>query len=918
MTIAKKLLISLLALLLVAVIAIAAVIFFVDPNHYRDRIETLARNSANIELAINGNLSWTLFPWLGISVTDTQISAINDTENPVASVAELSLSLKLIPLIKGNIEIDELHVDGLDLTLLTYADGRKNIDRFFQKKSTAQDDVKNNNTRSIESNQDIAVQQIPNEHRRLDIRAITFKNSQFHFEDQIKSLTISGKNIDFIVEEIMAEAPLFKIKQAHFHQGDITYLDANNNQEYAYKGIDLSLDQLLVDQNEDQNLSLSFDRFKLNQGTLTSHNQQSGKKLSIKPNAITSGAFHFSTFINSREDRNMNIENLSIEERGIENKIVENKKADNIKVNNINAQNIKMNAPSWSLDALKIDDLAIFYKASKDVPSQQFTALNFSAKNIQPQSVSPIAFSGMMHESSDNIAGEIRGNMILKLNLPHHDIRLSEMDITLLMTKIPSLMPVKPISLLLSGDIAINSAKETLHWSMPGLRLNQINLLESFKIEGFSPEKMRIEAASNLRDINLKTLLSEIGMKTPEFSDPQALTHISFQSPIIFAQNSVSLSPFHLIVDHSTFNGDLHILDLKRHIGALIITGDQLNLNHYRRAENKTPVDEPSQQKVTRDIEKKMEVTDDETHSLSMPLDMNFDLKATLKTLVFGNLTANNIDLIASINHESISIDQLNAGILGGSMLFKGAINNLSAVPTFKGSLNIRALPLHNIFSLLKKEIPLRGDLNLSGDFSTKGLENALIMRHLSGNIRTNISNGELIGVNYPELACEGFSLLKRDSFKRNNAPKSTRFKTLSGNATIQNGIIHNNNLKIEIQGLSANGAGSINLNKETLDYRINLKSQDSGIPNCKIDQYLKNIAIPLRCQGSFVNTGSTLCGIDQDAIGKMIADVAKKKIEATLKDKLQEVFPPIIQKPKRNDEIRAKDVIKAFEGLFR
>ena len=191
-------------------------------------------------------------------------------------------------------------------------------------------------------------------------------------------------------------------------------------------------------------------------------------------------------------------------------------------------------------------------------------------------------------------------------------------------------------------------------------------------------------------------------------------------------------------------------------------------------------------------------------------------------------------------------------------------------------------------------------------------------MRHLSGNIRANINNGELIGVNYPELACEGFSLLKRDSFKRNNAPKSTRFKTLSGNATIQNGIIHNNNLKIEIQGLSANGAGSINLNKETLDYRINLKSQDSGIPNCKIDQYLKNIAIPLRCQGSFVNTGSTLCGIDQDAIGKMIADVAKKKIEATLKDKLQEVFPPIIQKPKRNDEIRAKDVIKAFEGLFR
>ena len=52
-------------LLLVVALGFALTHLF-DPNDYKDEIRQIARDKANLELDLKGDIGWSLFPWLGL------------------------------------------------------------------------------------------------------------------------------------------------------------------------------------------------------------------------------------------------------------------------------------------------------------------------------------------------------------------------------------------------------------------------------------------------------------------------------------------------------------------------------------------------------------------------------------------------------------------------------------------------------------------------------------------------------------------------------------------------------------------------------------------------------------------------------------------------------------------------------------
>ena len=55
----------LLGLLLIIVALGFALTHLFDPNDYKEEIRQIARDKAHIELTLNGDIGWSLFPWLG-------------------------------------------------------------------------------------------------------------------------------------------------------------------------------------------------------------------------------------------------------------------------------------------------------------------------------------------------------------------------------------------------------------------------------------------------------------------------------------------------------------------------------------------------------------------------------------------------------------------------------------------------------------------------------------------------------------------------------------------------------------------------------------------------------------------------------------------------------------------------------------
>ena len=106
-----------LGLLLILVALGFALTHLFDPNDYKDEIRQLARDKANLELTLNGDIGWSLFPWLGLELTDATLASASTPDKPFADLRLLGLSVRVMPLLRPEVQMSDIRVDGLNLKL---------------------------------------------------------------------------------------------------------------------------------------------------------------------------------------------------------------------------------------------------------------------------------------------------------------------------------------------------------------------------------------------------------------------------------------------------------------------------------------------------------------------------------------------------------------------------------------------------------------------------------------------------------------------------------------------------------------------------------------------------------------------------------------------------------------------------------
>ncbi|MFP4129212.1 MAG: AsmA family protein [Halorhodospira sp.] len=123
----KWLLIGLAALLgtLLAVAAIAVMV--IDPNDYRDEIAAVAERQLGRELTIQGEIDWTLFPWLGLEVGRVTLAdAEGFHDAPFVEAERMAASVRVWPLLRGELETRALELDRPIIRLMRDEQGEPN------------------------------------------------------------------------------------------------------------------------------------------------------------------------------------------------------------------------------------------------------------------------------------------------------------------------------------------------------------------------------------------------------------------------------------------------------------------------------------------------------------------------------------------------------------------------------------------------------------------------------------------------------------------------------------------------------------------------------------------------------------------------------------------------------------------------
>jgi AsmA protein len=116
--------IALVTVLLLGLIIYFAVIF--DLNVYRPLVIDLVKEKKQRELRLDGDINLTLFPRLGIELGPLTLSERN-SKVEFASAERVLVSPALLPLLRKQLELDEILIKGLKANLIRLEDGSINI-----------------------------------------------------------------------------------------------------------------------------------------------------------------------------------------------------------------------------------------------------------------------------------------------------------------------------------------------------------------------------------------------------------------------------------------------------------------------------------------------------------------------------------------------------------------------------------------------------------------------------------------------------------------------------------------------------------------------------------------------------------------------------------------------------------------------
>ncbi|WP_334598666.1 AsmA family protein [Pseudomonas alvandae] len=184
----------LLGLLLIIVALGFALTHLFDPNDYKEEIRQIARDKAHIELTLNGDIGWSLFPWLGLELHEASVATLANPTQPFADLQMLGLSVRVMPLLRREVQMSDVRVEGLNLRLNRDKNGHGNWQDIG--KAPASASTKDTPTPVEQPAPPAnAPAEKPAQPTRLDIDSLTVNNARVEYTDEQTGKQFTAESI---------------------------------------------------------------------------------------------------------------------------------------------------------------------------------------------------------------------------------------------------------------------------------------------------------------------------------------------------------------------------------------------------------------------------------------------------------------------------------------------------------------------------------------------------------------------------------------------------------------------------------------------------------------------------------------------------------------------------------------------------
>lgn len=209
-------------LLLAVIITIIAATF--NPNDYKAQIVQFVLEKKQRTLKIEGDIKLAFWPKLGADLGKVSLSEFKN-EKEFAAINGAKVFLSILPLLKKELVIDTIRIDGVHANIVRYKDGTTNFDDLLSK----------------EESQDV----------KFDIDGIIISNAAVNLTDEVGQRHFTLDKIDLKTGHVAKGEPIDLDTQLHIVSASprldvILQLKGNlladtENKRYLAKGLDVAL-----------------------------------------------------------------------------------------------------------------------------------------------------------------------------------------------------------------------------------------------------------------------------------------------------------------------------------------------------------------------------------------------------------------------------------------------------------------------------------------------------------------------------------------------------------------------------------------------------------------------------------------------------------------------------------------------------
>ena len=326
--------------------------------------------------------------------------------------------------------------------------------------------------------------------------------------------------------------------------------------------------------------------------------------------------------------------------------------------------------------------------------------------------------------------------------------------------------------------------------------------------------------------------------------------------------------------------------------GAFTVTSNLMDLNEFMGDETETATEEPTT------------TSDEELSVYEVPKNIDFELNANFKKLIYDNIDIDNTQGKIVIKNGIASLSNLSMNLLDGSMKMSGNYNTENiAKPFVDFTFNISNFDIQKsfeTFNTIQKLAPIAE--SCKGKFSCDLLYNSNLDNKMEPIINTTNGKGKLSTKNIKIENSPTFN-------KLNEALKTDKFKTINLSNVNISFKIENGNITVEPFDIKmgkgvTNVSGSQNLD-QTLKYKMDINMPRSELGG-QANQVIDNLISKANTNGANLKAGEKI-----NVKAFIGGTVSNPKVTLDLKDQVNNVVDDLKDqaKEKINEEIdKAKE----------